>query len=253
MLGIHTIQHFDSIASTWNLKTWVNSIPLNRKISRFVKETENHAGLRRKRHKSALYLGIGTGALFRYLARYHIAGVDAARDMLVQCPEGVIQILSKVESLPFLMDDQFHLAFSRNLLKHCVDPLEAIREMYVKTRRGHTAIAIESVVLTKGDRAIPTALVRMTDPSHPPFLTVSEIVELFEKASFSRVEYSIVYHRSAWLRRWVEAEQASHGMHQAILDLYRTAPKSFKERHRVVIERDEITSTVPWLMVRAMK
>lgn len=252
MIEERTANHFDTIASTWDRKEWVNSVTLNIKINNFVRSTEKKIGLQKKPHKTSLYFGIGTGALFRYLKRYNIAGVDRAASMLGQCPEGIIRILSEVENLPFLMDNQFHLTFSRNLLKHCQEPALAVESMYRKTRSGCVAVMAESVVLCKEDRDVPTALVRMTDPTHPPFRTVEEAVALFERW-FPRVDYKIVYHRSAWLKRWIEAEQASKEVHRAVLDLYRSASRSFKRRHEVEIVGDEIISTVPWLLVRALK
>lgn len=253
MLEEKTTNHFNSIASTWEKKEWVNSSRLNNQIDRFIRSSERTIGLQKKRHKTSLYFGIGTGALFTHLKRYNIAGVDEASQMLGKCPEGIIQILSNVAELPFLMDDQFNLVFSRNLLKHCPEPLQAIESMYRKTRPGSLAIATESVVFTNEDKDIPTKLVRMTDPSHPPFRSVQEIVKMFEKVGFSSVEYIIIPYRSAWLKRWIEAEQASVETHKAILEMYKTAPKAFKERHSVVIDKGEIISTVPWLMIRAVK
>ncbi len=253
MLAQKTINHFNQIAPTWENKGWVNSRSFNQNIDRFLRATERKVGFHSKRHKSSVYFGIGTGALFKYLSHYNIAGVDEAKEMLRYCPEGVVQVLSKVEELPFLMDNQFNLAFSRNLLKHCVDPLEAVRSMYKKTRPGGVAVTAESVVLNKEDKVIPTNLVRMTDPSHPEFLSLDEVVKLFKKAGFSNVEYEIVPYRSAWLKKWLQAEQARKGLGNDVLDMYRQAPSGFKDRHRVVIKNDDIISTVPWALIRAYK
>jgi SAM-dependent methyltransferase len=200
-----------------------------------------------------VYFGIGTGALFNHFPRYSVAGIDEAAGMLGKCPEGVIQILSKVEELPFLTDNQFNLAFSRNLLKHCPEPERAIESMYKKTRFGGVAVCAESVVLNANDRDIPTRLVRMTDSTHPAFLTKKEAESLFLEAGFKHVETEIVPYRSAWFQKWLAAEQAHRGVEQEVLDMYRHAPASFLRRHDVVIEDGEITSTVPWLLIRAYK
>lgn len=253
MLDQKTINHFNQIAPTWENKGWVNSRSFNQNIDRFLRSTERKVGFHNKRYKSSVYFGIGTGALFKYLSRYNVAGVDEAQEMLRYCPEGVVQILSKVEKLPFLMDNQFNLSFSRNLLKHCTDPLEAVRSMYQKTRSRGVAVTAESVVLNKEDKDIPTRLVRATDPSHPSFLTLDEVVELFKKAGFSNVEYEIVPYRSAWLKKWLQAEQARNNLQQDILEMYRKAPQGFKDRHNVVIKGGDIISTVPWVLIRAYK
>ncbi len=253
MIDGKIISHFNSIASTWQKKEWVHSKFLNRRIGFFVKSNERKIGLHKKKHKSMLYFGIGTGALFGNLAQYNIAGVDEAGEMLTQCPEGVVQILSKVENLPFLMDNQFNASFGRNLLKHCVYPEEAVISMYKKTRNEGTSMIAESVVLKEEDKFIPNELVRMADPNHPSFKTVDEILESFEKAGFKKINYTIIPHRSAWLKKWVEAEQVSKKIHKDILDLYKNAPIGFKTRYRVEINGDEITSTVPWLLVSAFK
>lgn len=253
MINIKTSEHFNSISSTWETKGWVNSVQFNRKISNFIECSEKRIGLNKKKFKSSLYFGIGTGALFRYLSSYNLAGVDVASGMLQQCHEGIIQILSKVEDLPFLMNNQFNLTFSRNLLKHCESPREAVGSMYQKTREGHIAITVESVVLDKRDRDIPTNLVRMGDPSHPRFLTAGEVIDLFYQAGFSRVEHEIVTYRSAWLKRWVTAEQLDNNAREEIIKMYQQAPKSFKHRQNVRIHNGEITSDVPWVMIRAIK
>lgn len=253
MLHTATRNHFDTIAQTWEQKEWVRSPRLNSAIDCFLRQSERRVGLHQKQRTSALYLGIGTGALFDRLARYHIAGVDRAATMLGRCPEGVIQILADAEHLPFLMGNQFHLAFARNLLKHCMEPRRVLETMAEKTRRDGVVVTIESVVLRPEDRRIPTALVRLTDATHPPFPTASEVLDGFSRAGFSRVEHVIVPYRSRWLRRWIDAEQAGPGVHAEALRLYRTAPLDFLRRHRVRIIGDEIESTVPWLMVRATK
>ncbi|MDP3244497.1 MAG: methyltransferase domain-containing protein [bacterium] len=218
MLTSATIKHFESIAPTWKRKGWVNSSLLNGAIDKFVRQTEQKIGLHRKKYKTGLYFGIGTGALFRYFQNYNLAGIDGSANMLQQCPEGIVQILSQIEELPFLMNNQFHLSFCRNLLKHCEDPLEAVRSMYEKTRQGCIAIAVESVVLKSEDKVIPTTLVRMTDNSHPSFLTVDEIVNLFKKAGFLKVDYNVFQHRASWLKRWVEAEGASLEIQKNIVE-----------------------------------
>lgn len=253
MIEIETLKHFNTIAPTWGQKEWVNSQSLNGRINDFLRSTERAAGLAKKRHKTSLYFGIGTGALFRYFHGYNIAGVDASAAMLGQCPEGIIQLLSRVEELPFLMDNQFHLTFSRNLLKHCSEPFMAIQSMFQKTRRGGVAIAIESVVLEPEDSVIPTSLVRTTDPSHPPFLTIEQVQKIFKKSGFHKVEYCVFPHRATWLSRWLAAEQAGEEIRAEILALYHGAPRQFIKRYAVNIQTNEITSTVPWLMVRALK
>lgn len=253
MLEQETLNHFDKISSTWEEKGWVRSQRLNSKIRSYLRESENIIGLNTKKYRSSVYFGIGTGALFKHFPRYSVAGVDEAAGMLGQCPEGIIQILSKVENLPFLMDNQFNLAFSRNLLKHCPEPLAAVESMYKKTRPGGVAVMAESVVLDTKDRNIPTQLVRMTDPSHPAFLTQEEVVTLFYKAGFSHVDSTIVPYRSAWFQKWLTAEQGNKDVEEEILALYKDAPKSFLERHNVTIRGNEITSTVPWLLLRAYK
>lgn len=253
MIPTKTLQHFNDIASSWEQKEWVNSDALNHRISHFVKQSERHAENHQKGSKSSLYLGIGTGVLFKYLKRYNIAGVDAAAGMLKQCPEGIIQILSKVEDLPFLMDDQFHLSFSRNLLKHCEDPAQAVASMYKKIRKGSVAVSAESIVFQEKDSVVPTTLVRTTDPSHPSFLSLDATLNLFRQAGFKDVYYEIIPHRSAWLKRWIAAENASSAVHEEMIRFYKNTPQSFKELYNVHITDDEITSTVPWLMVRAKK
>jgi ubiquinone/menaquinone biosynthesis C-methylase UbiE len=253
MLEKTTLNHFDKISSTWEQKGWVHSKKLNSHIQKFIRQSEKKTGLHTKKYRSSIYFGIGTGALFNHFPRYSIAGVDEARDMLGRCPEGIIQILSKVEELPFLMDNQFNLAFSRNLLKHCNEPFLAIESMYNKTRPGGVAIAAESVVLHKRDREIPTKLVRMTDPAHPAFLTSEEVIALYYKAGFRHVESVLVPYRSAWFQKWLTAEQAGDAIEREVLNMYKKAPKSFIKQHNVIIENNEITSTVPWLLLRAYK
>ena len=253
MLERTTLNHFNEISSTWEQKGWVHSQKLNARIRSFIRESERKAGIHMKRHRSSVYFGIGTGALFNHFPRYSIAGIDEARDMLGRCPEGVIQILSKVEELPFLMDNQFNLAFSRNLLKHCPEPERAIESMYKKTRIGGVAVCAESVVLNASDRDIPTRLVRMTDSTHPSFLTKEEVKSLFHRAGFKKVETEVVPYRSAWFQKWLAAEQAHKDVEQEVLEMYQHGPAGFLRRHHVEIQDDEITSTVPWLLVRAYK
>jgi SAM-dependent methyltransferase len=253
MLQKTTLNHFSKISSTWEKKGWVRSQVLNNQIGNFVRQSERKVGLQKKRYRSSIYFGIGTGALFRQFPRYNIAGVDEVADMLGKCPEGIIQILSRVEELPFLMDNQFNLAFSRNLLKHCPEPLAAIESMYKKTRLGGVAIVAESIVLTPKDKTIPTNLVRMTDSTHPAFLTHKEILSLFYEAGFRHVDFKLVPYRSAWFRRWLAAEQGDKDIEKEVLVMYKNAPKDFIRRHRVVIKGDEIISTVPWLLLRAYK
>ena len=125
--------------------------------------------------------------------------------------------------------------------------------MYRKTRPGGIAVVAESVVLNPEDREIPTRLVRMTDPTHSPFLTHDEIIKLFYKAGFRHVESIVVPYRSAWFQKWLAAEQGDKNIEQEVLDMYKQAPNNFLERHKVVIKGNEITSTVPWLFLRAYK
>lgn len=253
MLGDTTLNHFNAISSTWEEKGWVHSRKLNSNIHRFIKSTEKATGLNAKRDKSSLYFGIGTGVLFKYLRRYHVAGVDQAAHMLGRCPEGPIQILSDVNELPFLMNDQFNMTLSRNLLKHCAEPERAIQSMYHKLRPGGAAVILESVVLKAEDAEIPTRLVRMTDPTHPPFLAKEAIEVMVKKAGFKRIETGIMPYRSAWLHKWLRAEQARTAVHDDVLALYRDAPTGFRERHDVVVQNGNIISTVPWLFLRAIK
>lgn len=253
MLEKTTLNHFNQISSTWEKKGWVRSQRLNSQIRGYLRQSERKAKLHRKKYRSSVYFGIGTGALFRHFPRYSVAGIDEAADMLGKCPEGIIQILSKVEDLPFLMDNQFNLAFSRNLLKHCPDPLAAVESMYKKTRPGGVAIIAESIVLDIKDKEIPTRLVRMTDPTHPSFLTRDEVISLFCKAGFRHIDSIVVPYRSAWFQKWLVAEQGNKNIEQEVLDMYKHAPDSFLERHKVVIKGNEITSTVPWLFLRAYK
>ena len=253
MLEKTTLNHFNRISSTWENKGWVRSEKFNSTIRDFIRSSERKVNLHKKKYRSSVYFGIGTGALFKNFPRYSVAGIDEAAHMLGKCSEGIIQILSKVEELPFLMDNQFNLAFSRNLLKHCPEPLLAIESMYRKTRPGGIAVVAESVVINPDDREIPTRLVRMTDVSHPAFLAQDETVNLFYKAGFKHVEYKIVPYRSAWLQKWLLAEQASKEMAQEILDMYKHAPQGFLQRHHVVIDGRDIISTVPWLLLCAYK
>ncbi len=253
MLEKTTLNHFNKISSTWEQKGWVRSQKLNSRIRTFIRESEMKAKLHEKKYRSSVYFGIGTGALFKHFPRYSVAGIDEAADMLGKCPEGVIQILSKVEELPFLMDNQFNLAFSRNLLKHCPEPLAAVESMYRKTRPGGVAIVAESIVLDKKDREIPTRLVRMTDPTHPAFLTKDEVINLFLKAGFKHVDTEVVSYRSAWFQKWLTAEQGNKDIEREVLDIYKNAPENFLKNHAVIIKNNEITSTVPWLLVRAYK
>jgi 2-polyprenyl-3-methyl-5-hydroxy-6-metoxy-1,4-benzoquinol methylase len=253
MIAAETLSHFNDISSTWARKRWVTASAFNRQIDRFVRASETLTGLDGQKNKSAAYFGIGTGVLFDYLTRYSVAGVDEARMLLEQCPEGVIQILSDVTQLPFLLDNQFHLVFSRNLLKHCQDPSEVVKTMYQKTRPGYCSVIVESVVLNEEDRYLPTELVRLTDPTHPPFRTLDEIISMAHEAGFSHIDYKIVPYRTTWLKNWVDAEQGGKEVHRKALALYKQAPKSFIERHDVVIKDDDVTSTVPWLMLRAVK
>ncbi len=253
MLEAATLNHFNRIASTWEQKGWVRSRWLNGVIGNFIRQSERRVRLHTKKYRSSAYFGIGTGALFHHFPRYSIAGIDEAADMLGKCPQGIIQILSEVEELPFLMDNQFNLAFSRNLLKHCPEPQKAVESMYQKTRLGGIAIAAESIVLHARDREIPTRLVRMTDPTHPPFLTGDQVVSLFVKAGFRHVDSIIIPHRSAWFQKWRAAEQADTAIEQEVLEMYRHAPEGFRDRHKVVIRSNEVISTVPWLLVRAIK
>jgi hypothetical protein len=120
-------------------------------------------------------------------------------------------------------------------------------------RPGGVAVITESVVLAPEDRRIPSALVRLSDPSHPAFLTADEIVDLCERAGFSHVEATIVPYRDRWFRKWLAAEQARADVAQEAWELYRHAPESFVARHNVVMADGDITSTVPWLFVRAIK
>ena len=76
---------------------------------------------------------------------------------------------------------------------------------------------------------------------------------MYRQAGFSQVDYKIVPHRSAWLGKWIQAEQASKDVRDEVIKMYRKAPDSFIKNHQVVIENNEITSTVPWLLVRAIK
>ncbi len=253
MLEKTTLNHFNKISSTWDQKGWVKSQKLNGQIRNFIRSSERKINLHAKRYRSSVYFGIGTGALFKHFPRYSVAGIDEASDMLGKCPEGIIQILSKVEELPFLMDNQFNLAFSRNLLKHCPEPLRAIESMYKKTRPGGVAIAAESIVLNEKDKEIPTRLVRMTDSTHPAFLTKDEIVNLFLKAGFKHVNTEVVLYRSAWFQKWLSAEQGNKTIEEEVLDMYYHAPPDFLGRHEVIIKGREITSTVPWLLLRAYK
>lgn len=253
MLEKTTLNHFNKISSTWEKKGWVQSRVLNNQIGSFICAAERKAGIYRKRYKSSVYFGIGTGALFKQFPRYSLAGIDEAANMLGRCPEGVIQILSKIEELPFLMDNQFNLAFSRNLLKHCFEPLRAIESMYRKTRPGGVAVVAESIVLTQEDKEIPTRLVRLADPTHPPFLTHEEIVALFYRVGFRYVDYKIISYRSAWFQKWLAAEQGDSAVEAEVLNMYRKAPNDFLKKHDVVIKGKEIISTVPWLLLRAFK
>lgn len=253
MVESQTLAHFNDIAATWEHKGWVHSQTLNSHIDAFIRASEKKIHLHSKQHKTGLYFGIGTGVLFDYLHRYAIAGIDGSAEMLGQCPEGVIQILSQVENLPFLMDEQFNLTFARNLLKHCHEPERAIEQMFLKTKRDGVAVVAESVALHPDDTDIPTQLVRMTDPTHPRFLTHAEITQLFYDAGFANVEIEVMPYRSKWLTKWIQAEQARRNVHQGVLSMYRTAPEDFIRRHDVIIQGDEILSTVPWLLLRAYK
>ena len=253
MLEKSTLNHFNKISSTWEQKGWVRSRKLNKQINSFLRESERTTGLDKQKHRSSAYFGIGTGALFSYFPRYSMAGIDEAADMLGKCPEGVIQIISQVEDLPFLMNNQFNLTFCRNLLKHCPEPLQAVESMYKKTRPGGLAILAESVVLDPEDREIPTKLVRMSDPTHPQFLTKDEIIQMYYKAGFRHIDIKIIPYRSAWFQKWLAAEQGTKDIETEVLEMYRKASGDFHKRHDVVVRNNEITSTVPWLFLRAYK
>ncbi len=253
MIRKETQDHFDEIADTWTRKGWVNSNELNGEISKFIRKSEIKVGLDCLDHRSMLYLGIGTGALFEHLQRYHIAGVDRASNMLGQCPEGIIQILSSCEELPFLMPNQFHAGFFRNLLKHCESPEEATRTFYEKIREGFTLMGCESIVYDDEDINVPTSLVRLTDPSHPPFLSLRKIIEVFKGAGFRDISYRIFPFRDRWLGKWLDAEQAPPEIHREVLNLYEKN-KGFREKYDVEIHPDgDITSTVPWALISARK
>ena len=244
--------HFDNIADTWEAKGWVNSAKLNRAIQRFIKGTERGYHLSRTKHKTLLYLGIGTGVLFQYLGNYNIAGVDEAFNMLSQCPEGIIQIRSNAENLPFLMPDQFHIGMFRNLLKHCHEPQKAVSALYQKIRPDYGVTAFESVVYDEKDKEIPTRLVRMTDPDHPSFLSIDDVVALFKDAGFRDIHYELMPFRDRWLEKWVRAEKADPKMKDEIIAMYKKN-KDFQRKYDVAFGRDYITSTVPWMMIRATK
>ena len=253
MLTKETTRHFSAIADTWGQKEWVNSVGLNSQIDDFIRETEAKIGLDEIEDKISLYFGIGPGVLFKYLRRYSVVGIDASAQMLGHCPRGVVQILSNVNDLPFLMDNQFDLTFARNLLKHCFEPELAVEEMYRKTRKGGSAVIAELAPLYASDTDVPTRMVRTTDPSHPRFLTQDEITDMFIKAGFSHVETKAIFHRGRWLSKWIKAEQATPEIRDHILELFRTAPEGFKRRSNVIIQGDEILSTAPWLLLRAYK
>ena len=104
MLEKTNLNHFNKISSTWEKKGWVRSRKLNSQIRDFIRQAERKVNLHRKKYRSSVYFGIGTGTLFKHFPRYSVAGIDEAADMLGKCPEGIIQILSKVEDLPFLID-----------------------------------------------------------------------------------------------------------------------------------------------------
>ena len=253
MLAQDTLNHFNKISDTWEQKNWVNDEYFNLRLARFIKSSEEHAGLSKKRHKSALYFGIGTGKLFHQFRDYNLAGIDEAANMLGQCPEGTIRILSKVEDLPFLDNNQFHVTFSRNLLKHCPEPHKAVEQMFQKTRKGGVCLCAESVVQANEDKVIPNTLLRFTDPNHPSVLSISDIITLFERAGFYAVDYQLFPYRSTWLSKWLAAEQANIWDRENALALYRSAPTPFLERQHVVIHDNEITSSVPWMLIRAYK
>lgn len=252
LLDLSTQNHFNHIANTWSQKGWVNNTGFNNTLAAFISDTEKKLRLDQKPHKSLLYVGIGTGALFQWLQQYHIAGVDQAFKMLQQCPEGVIQINAPGNDLPFLMPNQFHLACSRNLLKHCQDPYEVIREMYGKLRKDGVALCFESVVFQSEDIDVPTELVRLTDPTHPAFLTIDQVVALYDHAGFRNVQYQIFLFRDAWFQKWMQAEQAGEEVRKDALSLYRRNQR-YRKRYDVVVHDEDITSTVPWIMLAAVK
>ena len=252
ILDPSTQNHFNQIANTWSQKGWVNDAGFNSTLAAFISDTEKKLRLDQKQHKSLLYVGIGTGALFQWLQKYHIAGVDQAFTMLEQCPEGIIQINAPGNDLPFLMPNQFHLGLSRNLLKHCQDPYEVIREMYGKLRKGSSVICFESVVFKKEDSAVPTELVRLTDPIHPPFLTIDQVVALYDHAGFRDIQYQIFLFRDTWLKKWIKAEQADEEVQKDALSLYQRNQR-YRKIYDVVLHDEDITSTVPWIMLAARK
>lgn len=241
-----TSNHFDDIAHVWENKVWVNSHDFDTLILEFAELKGNEIGVD---------CGIGTGALAKKFNVKEMLGLDISKGMMasVEFPKQRLIVGSALD-MPFL-DNSFDFITGRNLLKHTNKPLQILKEMNRVLKPGGKLLIIESTPLQKEHTDIPTEVVRIVEPYHPPFISKEELLSLIEEANFKNIQSVVKIFKKKWLDGWCKAKKATEAQRDEIFELYKNAPDSFKKGQNVELfeEEKEILNDFPWTIVKAFK
>lgn len=236
--------HFDARAGRYDAMTpWVHDERSLSPISTFLRKEEPHA---------VLELGVGTGAVPKYLRRTGVlpptyVGVDVSAEMLRHA-EGWTPIHANAENLPFSCR-VFDVVIVRQAMHYFRSPSVVVGEI-ARVLRPTGALVVAQIVAFDDDLDVAwwSRAVSLRQPLRRPAVDPAEIRRVFEVGRFSVESVTEVHGRSAlgnWLRRYPLGRAAQ----VALQEHFQKAPEVVRNRRQLALRPDgDMEFSIRWLV-----
>jgi SAM-dependent methyltransferase len=174
------LSNFDRLGGEFSNRDWVRDGEFAKRLSRVVDQLPSGRWLE---------LGSGAGDFSDILVRPHsrLFGVDLSVNMLHAAKVSgrpVVLICADASRLP-LADGCVSVIASRNLLKHCSEPLASVREMVRVGERGAWIVVVETCAVDEADREFMNGLIAISEPHQSGFLMPQEWLGVLSRAGIA--------------------------------------------------------------------